>query len=108
MNGLTIGVWEIADRSLQWIGRGAVWLLFRWHFAGDEGALSAATGGSCVCVLFGGVLGFALSNSSQNVSAIDATILGGSLGVCMGFCFGASVETASSTIKEMLKSLDSK
>jgi hypothetical protein len=108
MNGLTIGVWEIADRTLQWIGRGAAWLLFRWHFAGNEGALSAATGGSCVCVLFGGVLGFALSNSSQNVSAIYATVLGGLLGLCVGFCFGASVETVSSAIKAMLRSLDSK
>jgi uncharacterized protein YcfJ len=108
MNGLTFGVWDSADQSLQWIGRSAAWLLLRRRFTRDESAFCAATGGSLVCAVFGGVVGFVLSGLSRDMSTIDATILGGSLGVCLGFVFGATVETVSSTIKHMLRSLDSK
>jgi hypothetical protein len=108
MIGLRLGCWDIADRSLQWIGRSAAWLLLRKHFARDESALCAAAGGALVCALFGGVLGFALSDPSRNTDAIGGTILGGLLGVCLGFIFGVSVEAVSSTIKDLLRSLDSK
>jgi hypothetical protein len=108
MIGLRLEVWDIADQSLQWIGRSAAWLLLRRHFTLDESALCAATGGSLVCALFGGAAGFALSDSSRNIDAIGGTVLGGVLGVCLGFIFGASVETVSSTIKDLLSSLGSK
>jgi len=108
MTGLTFGVWDIADQSLQWVGRSATWLLLRRHFTNDESALCAATGGALVCAVFGGGIGFVLSGLSRDMGVIDATILGGSLGVCLGFIFGASVEAVSSTIKSLLRSMDLK
>jgi hypothetical protein len=108
MTGLTFGVWDIADQSLQWVGRSATWLLLRRHFTSDESSLCAATGGALVCAVFGGVAGFALSDLSRDFGVIDATIFGGLLGVCIGFIFGASVETVSSTIKDLLRSVSSK
>lgn len=108
MSGLTFGVWNISDESLQWIGRSAAWLLLRRHFESDESALCAATGGALVCAVFGGVIGFVLSDISRELGAINATVLGGVLGVCLGFIFGACVETVSSTIKDLMRSLDSK
>lgn len=42
MNGLAPGFWDTADRSLQWIGRGAARLLERRHSAGDKGAQHGA------------------------------------------------------------------
>lgn len=109
MSGLTLGFWDIADRSLQWIGRSAASHLLRRHFTRDESALCAATGGALVCAVFGGVVGFALADLSLiNIDAIGGTILGGMLGICIGFIFGASVETVSSTIKDLLRFLGSK
>jgi hypothetical protein len=105
MKGLTFGVWGLADQSLQWIGRSAAWFLFRRHFPNDEGALSAATGGSLVCTVLGGAAGFALAEISRNVGTIDGTMLGAALGVCVGFIFGASVDTVSSTINDLVRSL---
>jgi hypothetical protein len=108
MIGLTLGFWDIADQSLQWIGRSAASHLLRKHFTRDESALCAATGGALVCAVFGGVVGFALSDLSRSINAIGGTILGGLLGISIGFSFGASVETVSSMIKDLLRSLDSK
>jgi uncharacterized membrane protein required for colicin V production len=108
MIGLRLGFWDIADQSLQWTGRSAAWLLLRKHFTRDESALCAATGGALVCALFGGAIGFALSSTSQNIDAMAGTIIGGLLGVCFGFIFGVSVEAVSGTIKDLLRSLDSK
>ena len=108
MIGLRLGFWDIADQSLQWIGRSAAWLLLRKHFTRDESALCAATGGALVCALFGGAVGFVLSDPSRNIDAIVGTILGGLLGVCLGFIFGVSIEAVSSTFKDLLRSLGSK
>jgi hypothetical protein len=108
MNGLTLGFWEIADQSLQWIGRSAAWLLLRRHFTRDESALCAATGGALVCTVVGGVVGFALSDLSQSIGAVGGMTLGCLLGMCMGFVFGVCVETVSSTIKDLLSSLSPK
>jgi hypothetical protein len=108
MIGLTLGFWEIADQILQWIGRSAAWLLLRKHFTRDENALCAATGGALVCAVFGGVVGFALSDLSRDMGAIGGAILGGLLGLCFGFIFGVSVEALSSTMKDLLRSLGSK
>jgi hypothetical protein len=108
MIGLTLGFWDIADQSLQWFGRGAAWLLLRKHFTRDESALCAATGGAIVCAVFGGVVGFVLSNLSRTIDVIGGAILGGLLGGCLGIIFGVSVEAVSSTMKGLLRSLDSK
>ncbi len=108
MNGLTCGCWAIADRSLQWIGRCAAWLLFRRHSTEGERALYAAIGGALVCAVLGGVVGFALSDLSREMGAIDGAILGSSLGVCLGILFGSFVDTVDSTIKDLLRSFNSK
>jgi len=108
MNESTCGCWAIADRSLQWIGKGAAWLLLRRPSTEGERALYAAIGGALVCAVFGGVLGFALSGLSREISAIDGAILGSSLGVCLGILFGSFIETVDSTIKDLLRSYNSK
>lgn len=108
MEALPLGSWSIADRSFQFIGRGAAWVLFRRHSPIEEGALCAAAGGALVFAVFGGAVGFALSDLSQGISVIGGTILGGLLGVCIGFTFGALVESIDSTIKDLLGSLNSK
>ena len=77
-------------------------------FSGDESATYAATGGALVCAVFGGVVGFTLSDPTQNIGAIGGTILGGSLGVCLGIIFGSFVVTVDSMIKDLLRSLNSK
>jgi hypothetical protein len=107
MTRLTVGFWDIADQSLQWIGRNAARLLLGRHFTRVDSAFCAATGGAFVCAVFGGVIGFALSELSQNIDVIGGTILGGLLGVCIGFIFGVSVETVSSMIRDLLRSLGS-
>ncbi|MGC2612808.1 MAG: hypothetical protein WA354_02175 [Terracidiphilus sp.] len=104
MNGLTRGFWDSADQILQWLGR----LLLRRRAISDEGALYALTGGALVCALFGGLIGFAVSHLSPHSAAIVGTILGGLLGVCMGILFGSFVETVDRTIKDLLRSLNSK
>lgn len=108
MNGLTRGIWDTADQSLQWLGRGAIWLLWRRKYTTDDGDLYAATGGALVCAAFGGFVGFAFSGPSRNIGAIDGTILGGLLGVCIGMLFGSFVEAVDASIKDMLRYLNSK
>lgn len=108
MNELVPGFWETADRSLQWIGKGALRLTLGRSLTGDESTRAAATGGALVCALFGGVVGLSLSDRSQDIGAIGATVLGGSLGVCLGICFGAFVETVDRTIQDLLRFLSLK
>ena len=108
MNGLTRGFWDIIDQCLQWIGRGTARLLLRRHSTTGEGVLYAVIGGALVCAICGGVVGFALSDSSGDKGVIDGTILGGLLGVCVGIMFGSIVETVDSTIKDLLRSVNSK
>jgi hypothetical protein len=108
MEELTLGFWGIADQSLQWIGRGAAWILLRRQSTRDECTLCAAAGGALICSVFGGVVGFALSDLSRDMSAIGGTILGSLLGVCVGFILGAFVEMIDSTINDLLRSLNSK
>jgi hypothetical protein len=101
------GLWDIADRSLQWIGRGATGLVLKRPSRGDESATYAVTGGALVCAVFGGVVGFTLSHASQDTDAIGGTMLGGSLGVCLGIIFGSFVVAVDSAIKDLLRSLNS-
>ena len=108
MGELTFGFWSIADQSLQWIGRGAAWILLRSHPTRDESTLCAVAGGALICAMFGGVTGFSLSDLSRGMSVIGGTILGGLLGVCIGLIFGAFVEVIDSEIMGLLRSLNSK
>ncbi len=107
MNRLRRGFWDIIDEQLRCIGRGTVWLLLRRHSITDEGGFYTAIGGALVCAVCGGVAGFALSDSAQDMDAIVGTILGSLLGLCMGILFGSIVETVDSTIKDLLRSLNS-
>ncbi len=108
MKWLTPGFWDNADRSLQWIGRGATRLLLRRRSTEDEGALYAATGAALIWAAFGGVVGFTLADPSRDIGAIDRAILGGLLGACVGIFFGSLVEAVDSTIKNLISSLNSK
>ena len=108
MGELTFGLWSIADQSLQWIGRGAAWILLRSHPTRDESTLCAAAGGALIFAVFGGVAGFSLSDLSRGMSVIGGTILGGLLGVCIGLIFGAFVEVIDSEIMGLLRSVNSK
>lgn len=108
MNEFAPALWDIADRSLQWIGRGAMGLLLKRPSGGDESATYAVTGGALVCAVFGGVAGFTLSDLSQETGVIGGTILGGSLGVCLGIIFGSCVVAVDTAIKDLLRSLNSK
>lgn len=108
MNGLSCGCWAIADQSLQWIGRGAAWLLLKRPSTEGRRAVDAAIGGALACAVFGGVVGFTLSDLSRGIGAVDGAILGSSLGVCLGISFGAFVESVDSAIKDLLRSFDSK
>ena len=108
MNGLTRGLWDIIDQCVQSNGRGTARLLLRRHSTTGEGVLYAVIGGALVCAICGGVVGFALSDSSGDKGVIDGTILGGLLGVCVGIMFGSIVETVDSTIKDLLRSVNSK
>lgn len=108
MAGLTRGFWDIVDQNLEWIGRSAVRLVSRRRSTTDASTLDAAIGGALVCAAFGGVVGFALSGSSREIGAIGGAMLGGLLGVCIGILFGSFAETAASTIKDLLRSLNSK
>ena len=108
MNVLTHGFWDLADQSLQWIGKVATERLSRRRCTGNDGTLHASTGGALVCAVFGGAIGFALLAPSQEISEIGGMLLGGVLGVCLGILFGSIVEAVDSTIKDMLSSLNTK
>ena len=73
---MTLGFRDIADQSLQWIGRISVWLLLSRRCARDESAFCAVTGGALLCTGFGGVVGFAPSDHSRNIGANGETTLG--------------------------------
>lgn len=108
MNRLTLRPWKVLDQLLQWIGRSAAWRLKKKYCTPEESTAYAATGGALVGAVLGGVIAFAFSDSSRNISAIDGTILGILLGGCIGFMFGSFVETVDRVISDLLKSLDSK
>lgn len=94
------------SRRLQWIGRSAARFLLNRRAKGDEGALDAAAG-ALVWAAFGGFVGFTLAVPSQDIGAIDRAILGGSLAAWLGIFFGSLVEAVDSTIKDLLRSLNS-
>ena len=109
MNLFTLRPWASMDRILQWIGRGAARLLgIKRHSTEEESTADAMTGGALVCTAIGAVAGFFLSYSSRNIDAVDGTILGALLGVCIGITFGSFVETVDDAITNLLGSLGSK
>jgi len=102
---VNFGFWGAVDGSLQWIGKGAAWLLTRRSGSAEE---NAVIGGALVCAVFGGVTGFALSDFSRSMALTLGAVIGGLLGACMGIFFGSFVETVDHTIKDVLSSLNSK
>lgn len=108
MNWLTVGFWDIADVSLRWIGRSAVWLLIKNRGTQDGGTAYALIGGALVCTVLGGVTGFGLAGHSYSAATAEGATLGGLLGACMGVFFGSFVEAVDGTIHDVLRSLNSK
>lgn len=107
MKGLTFGFWDIVDQALRWIGRCTTWFVKRAD-KGEEVSADALVGGALVCAVFGGLVGFALSDPRQNLGTAEGVIIGCLLGVCMGVFLGSFVETVDITIKNLLSSLKSK
>lgn len=105
MNGSTPGLWDIADATLRWIGRGVAWLARRKHGIGEEYAAYAMIGGALLCAAFGAVIGYAVSDISHSFAAAGA-IIGGLLGMCIGIFFGATVDAVDSSIQAKLRSLN--
>jgi len=103
-----LGFWGFVDEILQWIGSAATWHLKRRHSTEEERTADAATGGALVWLVLGAAVGFAFSHSARNINVIVGTILGALLGACSGVMFGATVEAVDSTIKDLLRSLNSK
>jgi hypothetical protein len=108
MDGWTLGFWDVVDLALRQIGKGSVWLLMRKPGKGVPGPAYALIGGALVCTLFGGVVGFALSDFSRNMPMVEGAILGGLLGACMGIFLGSFVEAVDDTINDVLRSVSSK
>lgn len=108
MKGLTFGFWDVVDRTLRWIGKCTTWFLVKRADKGEEDFADALVGGGLVCAVFGGVAGFALSDPSRNIDTSEGVIIGCLLGLCMGIFLGSFVETVDNTIKDLLRSLNSK
>ena len=106
--GFSFRPWKCMDQVLQRIGKSAAWPLTRRRSAEEESTVYAATGGALLCLMLGGIAGFALSVSSRNIDPIDGAVLGVLLGMFIGIMFGACVETVDRMISDLLKSLDSK
>lgn len=106
MNGSTPGLWDIADATLRWIGKGVAWLVRRKNGMGEEYAAYAMIGGALLCAAFGAVVGYAVSDISHSF-AIEGAMIGGLLGMCIGIFFGATVDAVDSSIQAKLRSLNS-
>jgi uncharacterized YccA/Bax inhibitor family protein len=108
MKGLPLGSWEILNATFRMIGKGAAWVAMRKIGCDEECVAYAMIGGAVLCAVFCGAIGFIFSDHSGSAAAIAGAIIGGLLGVCIGIFFGASVGTVDSTIKHLLRSLNSK
>lgn len=108
MNRSALGFWGIADQSLRLVGKGAAWVLTRRIKTEEEYDSYAMIGGAVVCAVFCGIVGFALSDRSRSIATIEAAVIGGLLGICVGIPFGAFVESVDGGIQDMLRSLKSK
>ncbi len=107
MRNLEIGFWSLIHQGLDWIGRGAVWLLSRNASLQEEIAYPV-TGGALVFGVIGAAVGIALSDHPHDINAVEGALLGGPIGVCTGIMVGSIVATVDGLIKDSLKSLNSK
>jgi hypothetical protein len=114
MRELTNGFWGTVDRSLQRVGRIAACAVSRRGRSAEDVAC-AAIGGSLLCAIFGGVVGFALSDLSRHtadlsrtMAAIEGLIVGLLLGACVGVFFGSFVEAVDHYIRNLLRTLNPK
>lgn len=103
-----LGFWGTADQALQWAGKVSAWFLTGKLSPGEESATYSMIGGAVLGAVFGAVAGFALSYHSPRIDIIELAIIGGLLGICTGFPFGAFVDSVDDTIKNVLRSLNSK
>jgi hypothetical protein len=108
MHGLARGFWDILDDILRSLGKFAASMVKRAVSGEENCAAHAMIGGALVCAVFGGAIGILLSDLSRSVTAIDAAIIGGLLGICMGIYFGAFVDTVDGAIQHLLRSLSPK
>jgi urea transporter len=104
MSGFDYGFWSTADKFLQRIGRGVVWLVARNSRRADDVAY-AVLGGSLLCAMFGGILGFALSNLSRGMAGFNGALIGVMIGACVGVFFGSFVEAVDEYIRNVLRSI---
>jgi len=102
---LTLGFWGIVDQSFQWIGRGASRILTTRSGSAEE---NAVFGGALISAVFGGVIGFALSDFWRSMAVTGGALVGVLLGACIGVFFGSFAETVDETINSYLASLRSK
>ena len=107
MRNLEIGFWSLIHQGLDWIGRGAVWLISRNASPLEEIAY-AMTGGALAFGVIGAAFGIALSDHRHDINAVEGALLGGLIGVNLGFMVGSIVATVDGLIKDLLKSLNSK
>ncbi len=108
MNGWTLGFWDVADRALWWVGKGVARFFMRKSGRPAASAAYTLIGGAIVGALFGGALGFALSDYSRNTATLAGAIIGGLLGACQGAVFGSFVETVDGVIKSLIRDLPSR
>lgn len=107
MRNLEIGFWSLIHQGLDWIGRGAVWLLSR-NASPPEEIAYAMTGGALVFGVIGAAVGIALSDHRRDINAVEGALLGGLFAVCMGIIVGSIVTVIDDSIKDLLNSLNSK
>ena len=93
MSDSAYGFWGTLDRSFQYVGRGTARLLTRRAGAAEDVAY-AALGGSLLCAVCGGVVGFALSDLSRSMAVVIGAAIGLLLGACVGVFFGWVFVTA--------------
>lgn len=103
MSKLTFGFWEIIDRSLRWIGKSATWFL-RKPGQEAENVAYVTIGAALVCAVYGGVVGFALSDFSRRITTIDGATIGVLIGACIGVFFGSFVDIVVGKIHDLLRS----
>ena len=106
MSGLTFGFWDILDQTLRWIGKSATGFL-RKPGQEAENVVYATIGGALVCAVYGGVVGFALSDFSRRITTIDGAAIGVLIGACIGVFLGAFVDMVDSKIHDLLRSSNS-
>jgi hypothetical protein len=108
MRGCRFGVWNVAGRVLRSIGRRTVWLIRRKIESEESCRVYAMVGGAVTCALFGTLAAVALASPARSTAfSVEAGLMGGLLGACVGIPFGAFVGIVDRLIRNFLASLDS-